>query len=814
MQTKRGPMLGFQEAASQKQFLLAFGVVVFALLGGLLAAGGAPAAPFLSSGAVGEALFQCLATDAARLALPATFARLVLPASANERPATRAAWATAVGAAAMGNLHLRSHGLANGLVPTLGVQAASYLLALDLPLGRPARLAGGLAGAALVALVASRGLLTGALEVAFCLGVAGCAWALAMPRLGRWHAALAFVLGMVVAAWVLLPLVSAILGHLMPVSELTDAFATFAVFVGSDRLYELTSELLLITVNIQVPLGFLGITFLRRAQERQNALLLVGEDKLAANCFVWRAVSYIIFIAIPYMVQRTAMENVNSYAFGRFAREIERSLRLEGLFPEGQDVLLSAVSESNFTVGGYAGALNDVASTAYQLVERKLFSLPKLTLLPGMLWSKPWLVATVLPASILLDEGKSQLMALLSNRIEDLSQEIQELANRRQRVELHDTRHQELIRMNAVADFAKARWRELSVRIAGLEMRKDALASVRGFTDWLYWQDMMQPGIECTLSFLLEMKHITNVDIWVYSRVVEDAIDTLLTRSRSQAELATMQTNLERLRELTASLAKARARGRARCRIDPGSEGLRFEDVEFARGPSLRVRIPSLTLPTRRIYAVTGPNGAGKSSAFSLLAGCGRRPVALPAGLELGAAGRLVLPSDDVELITQQLYCPLFVKPIAWMLQAPEAQLPEEGAVRAREERVAQLMSELGFHGDGQNSTALANFEELRAEKEDWYSELSGGQRVKVEFIRKVFLKGTCPKVLLLDEAFAPLDPKSKAVVQHKLKEFCSQSVVLAIYHSDAKEGCVRSGDFFDGSLHFENGTATLVETC
>jgi len=421
-------------------------------------------------------------------------------------------------------------------------------------------------------------------------------------------------------------------------------------------------------------------------------------------------------------------------------------------------------------------------------------------------------VAAVLPLSILLDEGKSRLTALLSGRIEALSDAIQEAGNRRQQVEQHDTKHQELIRLNSIVGFSRARWTALSASISDLQLRRDALKSVRSFIDWLYWQDMMQPGIECTLGFLLELRHITNVDIWVYSRVVEDAIDTLLTRSRNQAELATMQTYIARLRELTRSLSEARARERMRCQTDESGGSLQFDGVEFSRGSALRVKVPHLVLPSPRVYAITGPNGAGKSTAFALMAGCGRQAMSLPAGVKLATAGRIILPSDEVEVITQQLYCPLFVRPIDWMFESAGTQLSGD-APEAREKRLVQLTAELLFHRNSTSAQGLT-LEELHDEKEDWYGGLSGGQRVKLEFIRKVFLRETCPKVLLLDEAFAPLDPASKAVVQQKLKKVCGQSLLMVIHHTDVEEHCVKAGGFFDDNLHFENGTARLVGTC
>uniref|UniRef100_A0A7S3C3P7 ABC transporter domain-containing protein n=1 Tax=Haptolina ericina TaxID=156174 RepID=A0A7S3C3P7_9EUKA len=76
----------------------------------------------------------------------------------------------------------------------------------------------------------------------------------------------------------------------------------------------------------------------------------------------------------------------------------------------------------------------------------------------------------------------------------------------------------------------------------------------------------------------------------------------------------------------------------------------------------------------------------------------------------------------------------------------------------------------------------------LLREHEDWGSALSGGQRVKLEFIRSVFLPGACPDILLLDEAFAPLDPSSKLLIMRRLHTFCSTSLVLVIYHAEARE--------------------------
>lgn len=96
---------------------------------------------------------------------------------------------------------------------------------------------------------------------------------------------------------------------------------------------------------------------------------------------------------------------------------------------------------------------------------------------------------------------------------------------------------------------------------------------------------------------------------------------------------------------------------------------------------------------------------------------------------------------------------------------------------------------------------------------------MSGGQKSKAELVRSVFLGGTCPTVLLVDETLAPLDPVSKRGVMAKLKEFCRDSLMLVIYHSDGGDGteanhCVPSQQFFDANIHFENSTIMHRPLC
>ena len=88
----------------------------------------------------------------------------------------------------------------------------------------------------------------------------------------------------------------------------------------------------------------------------------------------------------------------------------------------------------------------------------------------------------------------------------------------------------------------------------------------------------------------------------------------------------------------------------------------------------------------------------------------------------------------------------------------------------------------LNFYPETQLTDAASTLgADLTSSKDDLFSDLSGGQKSKVKLVRNVLLSDRCPGILLINETFAPLDPKSKNLVMQKLKLFCRESMVLAI---------------------------------
>jgi len=311
-------------------------------------------------------------------------------------------------------------------------------------------------------------------------------------------------------------------------------------------------------------------------------------------------------------------------------------------------------------------------------------------------------------------------------------------------------------------------------------------------------------------------------------------------------------------------------------------------DLHYTRGTAeVRIVDAPLEIPPG-IYALTGANGSGKSTLFRVLMSCetNDHSIDLPTSIQLlkgkssgddksceasssqeGSCtasssqdehASIVMPSSDVVEISQTFYWPLYAKPIDWIYQTTidnDNNEEEETLLELRAQQVAEELQSMAFFqksssggnddddNDAENSTSVENdddkatnkadlkvvMNELLEEKEDWFGDLSGGQKSKVELVRQVFLQEECPKVLLIDETMAPLDPTSKSLVMKKLKDFCrGESVVIVIYHADvgheqqqqqeqqqqSSSECVPSNNFFDANLHLENKAIQIRPVC
>jgi len=194
----------------------------------------------------------------------------------------------------------------------------------------------------------------------------------------------------------------------------------------------------------------------------------------------------------------------------------------------------------------------------------------------------------------------------------------------------------------------------------------------------------------------------------------------------------------------------------------------------------------------------------------------------------------ITMPSSHVVEISQTFYWPLYTAPIDWIHQEHISNSTNQTELNERLRRTAEELQSMSFfqsklassddldlHDDADGIETVV--EQLKESKEDWFGDLSGGQKSKVELVREIFLRDKCPNVVLIDETLAPLDPTSKTLVMSKLKNFCKGSIIIVIYHADIGHGkeekgetieCVPSSNFFDHNIHLEDQIISFRPVC
>ena len=176
----------------------------------------------------------------------------------------------------------------------------------------------------------------------------------------------------------------------------------------------------------------------------------------------------------------------------------------------------------------------------------------------------------------------------------------------------------------------------------------------------------------------------------------------------------------------------------------------------------------SIEIHKSDIFGLLGPNGAGKTTTFYIIA-----------GLMNPDAGEIKLSNQDISKLPMHKRSKLGIK-----------YLPQEPSVFQNLTVYENLfgLAELSF----KNNKDITNFVSSSIE-EFGLSEitqlkgrqLSGGQRRKVEIARTLAAK---PKIILLDEPFAGIDPIAIEDIKKVLKKLSGKGIGILITDHNVRE--------------------------
>jgi ABC-type branched-subunit amino acid transport system ATPase component len=172
-----------------------------------------------------------------------------------------------------------------------------------------------------------------------------------------------------------------------------------------------------------------------------------------------------------------------------------------------------------------------------------------------------------------------------------------------------------------------------------------------------------------------------------------------------------------------------------------------------------RVALDSVSIEVARgsMTGVIGPNGSGKSTLFNIIAGTLRPD-----------EGRVSVEGRDITRASAADICGLGV--------ARTFQISRLFAEMTVLENLVAVARGLDDRAAIALALELLEFLEITDIAKKWGSELSYGQRKLVEIARALMLQ---PKIMLLDEPFAGINPRLQNRIVEHLKTLCARGITV-----------------------------------
>ena len=221
----------------------------------------------------------------------------------------------------------------------------------------------------------------------------------------------------------------------------------------------------------------------------------------------------------------------------------------------------------------------------------------------------------------------------------------------------------------------------------------------------------------------------------------------------------------------------------------PLEEGIRLEGVSFSYDDTPVLRSIQMAVPSGAFAALYGPSGVGKTTVADLII-----------GLHEPDRGRVTvdgIPLEDLDLIAWR-------RSIGYV---PQEVLLFHDTIHRNVTLGDESLSEADVRAALKAADAwdfvAARPEGSQAVVGEGGAKLSGGQRQRIALARALVHR---PRLLILDEATAALDPETEAEILDTLRRLPGEVTILAISHQPALR------DAADLVFHLEDGRIAQVE--
>ena len=206
----------------------------------------------------------------------------------------------------------------------------------------------------------------------------------------------------------------------------------------------------------------------------------------------------------------------------------------------------------------------------------------------------------------------------------------------------------------------------------------------------------------------------------------------------------------------------------------PVEPGVELRGVSIRYGARVAVRDVSLSAPAGRITALVGPSGSGKTSLLHAINRLHDLDGEVRVDGSIRVGGEDIAALDDYTLRTRVGL--IFQRPTPFPMSIREnIRFALRGHGVPKAELAVRVEASL---------VRAALWDEVRDRLDAPASALSGGQQQRLCLARALAIE---PRVLLLDEPCASLDPRSTALVEETLRALIGSTTLLLVTHNLAQ---------------------------